>query len=80
MRTTLDIDEPVLAGLKAIQKREGKSLGRLVSDLLIAALSERKDNGGPSPEPFDWITKAMGARVDVADRDAVYDLMDEDRG
>jgi hypothetical protein len=33
MRTTLDIDDPVLKEIKRLQRREGKSLGRLVSDL-----------------------------------------------
>ena len=37
MRTTLDIDDPVLRELKELQTREGKSLGRLVSDLLARA-------------------------------------------
>ena len=40
MRTTLDIDDPVLRELKRRQAREGKSLGRLVSDLLARALEE----------------------------------------
>ena len=79
MRTTVNIDDPILDGLKAIQDREGKSLSRVVSDLLIVALNERKTNAGSSPEPFDWITQSMEARVDVADREAVYDRMDEDR-
>ena len=39
MRTTLDIDDPILKKLKAIQARDGRSLGRLVSDLLAQALS-----------------------------------------
>lgn len=37
MRTTIDIDDPTLTKLKAIQTREGRSLGRLVSDLLAQA-------------------------------------------
>lgn len=40
MRTTLDIDEPVLRELKQLQTKEGKSLGRLVSNLLARALKE----------------------------------------
>jgi len=40
MRTTLDIDGPILSELKALQEQEGKSLGRLVSDLLARALKE----------------------------------------
>lgn len=37
MRTTIDIDAPILGELKALQAREGKSMGRLVSDLLARA-------------------------------------------
>ena len=37
MRTTIDIDDPILKKLKAIQARDGRSLGRLVSDLLAQA-------------------------------------------
>jgi hypothetical protein len=39
MRTTLDIDDPILKQLKDFQARDGRSLGRLVSDLLAQALS-----------------------------------------
>ena len=39
MRTTLDLDAPVLNGLKRLQQREGQSLGRLASDLLATALA-----------------------------------------
>ena len=42
MRTTLDIDDPILKDLKKIQQKEGKSLGRLISDLLARAIRERK--------------------------------------
>ena len=33
MRTTIDIDDPIFKELKRLQRREGKSLGRLVSDM-----------------------------------------------
>ena len=79
MRTTLDIDEPVLKELKDTQKREGKSLGRLVSDLLAVVLAERRRGDSHSPEPIQWESRPMGARVDLADREAVYDLMEDDR-
>ena len=41
MKTTLDIDEPILRELKRRQAKEGKSLGRLVSDLLARVPSNR---------------------------------------
>lgn len=77
-RTTLDIDGPILRDLKRMQKREGKSLGRLVSDLLAQALSQHGAERA-APRPFRWISRRMSARVDLADKDAVHDLLDRDR-
>jgi len=77
MRTTVDIDDPVLKDLKKIQQKEGKSLGRLISDLLAQALGERKAAKAPT-RPAQWISKPMGARIDLADRDALYAAMEEE--
>jgi hypothetical protein len=75
MRTTIDIDDPILKDLKRLQRREGKSLGRLVSDLLARALAtERRDSPPPA---FPWLAKPMRARVDLADQDALLDAMDD---
>jgi hypothetical protein len=73
-RTTIDIDAPILRDLKRRQKREGKSLGRLVSDLLAQALHDRKvDQASPS---FRWIVRSMRAQIDLADKEAVYEALD----
>lgn len=74
MRTTLDIDAPVLKELKKRQKAEGKSLGRLASELLARAMAE--SNGAKKPAGFRWISRPMGARVDLADKEALYAAMD----
>lgn len=76
MRTTIDIDAPVLAELKAVGRREGKSLGRVVSDLLATALASRRSRRSPEAKPVRWFAKPMKARVDLADRDAVYEAME----
>ena len=76
MRTTVDIDRPVLAELKRLQREQGKSLGRLISDLLARALRERKTASAAAPR-VRWISQAMGARVDLADKDAVYAAMQQ---
>jgi hypothetical protein len=76
MRTTLDIDDPILRDLKQLQQREGKSLGRLVSDLLAASLAARRE-APAEPPAFHWAHQAMAARVDLRDKDAVLDAMDE---
>ena len=77
MRTAIDIDDPVLRDLKELQKREGKSLGRLASELLAVALAERAKVDRSATTEFRWISGDMGARVDLGDRDAVLDAMDD---
>ena len=76
MRTTIDIDDPVLKDLKNLQKRERKSLGRLVSDLLALALRQRASRT-PAAARFRWSARPMGARVDLADREAIFAVMEE---
>jgi len=66
-RTTIDIDAGVLRELKRRQRREGKSLGQLVSELLAFSLrQDDKPAGG-----LRWNAKLMGARVDLDDKEAV---------
>jgi hypothetical protein len=76
-RTTIDIDAPILRDLKRLQKREGKSLGRLVSELLALALRER-EAARPAPPAFQWVSRRMVARIDVADKEAIYAVLDRD--
>jgi hypothetical protein len=78
MRTTIDIDTPILKDLKRLQKKEGRSLGRIVSDLLAKALHQEGSAGRTERAAFEWISRPMGARVDLADREAVLDTMDRD--
>ena len=74
MRTTLDIDDPLLRELKQLQAREGKSLGRLVSDLLAQALkADAAPTAGSQPV---WIARPMRARVNLEDKEAVYGALD----
>jgi hypothetical protein len=74
MRTTIDIDDPILKELKRLQRREGKSLGRLVSDLLAQSLA-RLGEPAPAAHRFEWIARPMQPRVDLADKNAVLDAM-----
>jgi hypothetical protein len=67
-RTTIDIDPSVLRDLKRRQRREGKTLGRLVSELLAVALTD--DVEKPSL-PFEWTSENMGVGVDLEDKEAV---------
>jgi hypothetical protein len=74
MRITLDIDDPVLKELKRRQRAEGKSLGRLASELLARALADR--GAGTEAARFQWISRDMAARVDLTDKEALYQAMD----
>jgi len=68
-RTTIDLDPTVLRELKRRARREGKSLGRVASEVLSIAL----EGPGPEPEPapLAWSARPMGARVDLEDAEAV---------
>jgi hypothetical protein len=41
MRTTIDLDGPILRDLKRLQKKENKTLGELVSELVAGGLAAR---------------------------------------
>jgi len=74
-RTTLDIDTPILKELKNLQKREHRSLGQLVSELLAEALMQRKH---PKQSPtLTWVSQPMQARLDLGDKEAVYAALDD---
>jgi predicted AAA+ superfamily ATPase len=75
MRTTVDIDTPILNDLKRLQKREGKSLGRLMSDLLAEALGRRRTRAA-APPSFTWHTTSGSPLVDFADKDRLYEILD----
>jgi hypothetical protein len=76
MRTTINIDAPILKELKKLMKKEGKSLGRLVSDLLAQALQLRKASR-PRPRQNRWISRDMGARINLDDKEALYAALDQ---
>jgi hypothetical protein len=75
MRTTVDIDDTILRELKRLQKKEKKSLGRLVSDLLASALRQGEAKGQVRRE-FRWFSQRMEARVDLGDHDAILEVLD----
>ena len=78
MRTTLDIDDPVLREVKALHKKEGRSMGAVVSELLADALGRRRGSGTRATK-FHWTSRPMKTLVDLSDKDAVYAALDADR-
>ena len=77
MRTTLDLDAPVLRHLKALQQETGRSLGQLASELLADALARRVSKVEPSPV-FRWHTQPMNALIDLEDKERLYEVLESD--
>jgi hypothetical protein len=75
-RTTLNLDTPLLEELKALQKKQRKSLGTLVSELVAEALAQRSRRSSP-PRKLRWTSRPMGARIDISDKEALYAALDE---
>ncbi len=61
MRTTVYIDDPILKEIKRL--------------LLAHALADIRRELGSTPAPLLWITKPMGARVDLSDKHALLDAV-----
>jgi len=77
MRTTLDIDEPILREVKVIHEKEGRSIGAIVSELLAEALAgRRRSRTRPS---FRWTSRRMQSLVELADKEAIYAALDSER-
>ena len=76
-RTTVNIYGPILKDLRRLQKKQRKPLGRMISDLLARALAGEKTTAPRAR--FTWAQKAMHARVDLADKEAVRLALEPDR-
>lgn len=73
-RTTVDIDRNVLREVRRLANAEGKTLAQVVSELLAAALATQKK--GASVVELSWKAKSMRARVDLEDKEAVYEALE----
>jgi len=75
MKTTLNIDDQVMRRLKEEAARTGKTMSELVEAGLRRVLADREATSGqPLPRLPTW--NSGGANVDVADRDALLEVME----
>ena len=78
MRTTLDLAKPVLEELKALQKKEGRTLGELASLILAEGLREKQRSRVEAAlRKFHWRSQPLGPKVNLSDKEAVYRAMGE---
>lgn len=75
MKTTLVIDDLVMAQLESEAARQGRTMSELV-EAALRLLLDREPEAGSLPE----LPTFHGGEllVDVADRDALYEAMEED--
>jgi len=77
VKTTLLIPDSVFDDLKRQAARRGMTLSALAAELLRKGLSER-----PKPvklPPLPSFKVGWPPKVDIADRDALYDVLDAER-
>jgi len=73
MKTTLNIDDSVMALLKQEAAKRGCTMSELVESALRLLLKPRK--GRPELPPLPSF-KSGGSLVDIADREALYEAME----
>lgn len=73
MKTTLNIDDGVMARLKREAARSGRTMSELVETALRRLLQTRPDPVKLQPLPS---FKSGGALVDIGDREALYRAME----
>ncbi|HSI59997.1 MAG TPA: CopG family transcriptional regulator [Ideonella sp.] len=82
MRTTLDLDSDVLQSAKELARRQGKTAGQVISDLVRRALSQPADPtasatlGVQEPAAF-YGFQPFPSRGQVVTNDAVNRLRDD---
>jgi hypothetical protein len=73
MKTTLNIDDSVMALLKREAARRGCTMSELVESALRLLLTAKECSRSIPPLPS---FKSGGAMVEIADREALYDAME----
>ena len=76
MKTTLVIPDPVFRDLKRRAAERNETMSALVTEYLVQGLREARK----LKRPFRLPSFKMGpAKVNVADREALYDVLDAER-
>ena len=74
MKTTLNVDDTVMAQLKREAARQGRTMSELVETALRSLFQTQKETAATLP-PLP-VFHSGGALVDIADREALYQAME----
>jgi hypothetical protein len=73
MKTTLNIDDNVMAELRREAARQGRTMSEMVESALRLLLRSQRKQGKMAALPA---FRSGGPLVDIADRDALYHAME----
>ncbi len=72
MRTTVSLDDDVVAAVERLRRSEGIGTSEALNRLVRSALAQRDQ-----PRPYVHESVDMGVKIDVSNIGAVLDLLDE---
>jgi hypothetical protein len=75
-RTTVNSTPPYWASSRGGNTENGSRSSELVNQLLARALAETESTDEVA-RPLRWTTRAMGPRIDLEDKDALRQALDE---
>ena len=78
VKTTLNLDERLLARAKALALREGTTLTAIIEQSLRARLAPRARAGTPGQLDLPTVRGTAPPNVDITDRDALFDTLDDE--
>jgi hypothetical protein len=76
MKTTLNISDVTMRALKREAARRGQTMSALVEAALRDLITPKPPSAGTAQRPKLPQFHGGAARVDVADRDALYEVME----
>ena len=79
MKTTLKLDDKVLRLAKVRAAKDGITLARFVEDALRAHLKDTSNHERPYRLRLKTVAGDRPPNVDICDRDALYDVIDQPR-
>lgn len=78
MRTTLDIDDDVLAATRELATREGKSMGALLSELARRALTAPVPQFGVEEPTGPYGLRSFASRAAIVTNEMIDKIREED--
>jgi hypothetical protein len=76
-RTTLSLEPPILKRIKDLCLKEGKSMRKVITELLALGLQAKKAGRDSSVRDIRWHSQPMGAKVDYSDKEDLYRVLDQ---